>query len=100
MAEASVTRAPEIVGNHVQVVGTMDRTDWHKGVESRGQRADVANRMYFFEDVWIFEVDPLGRCPAIPQPATRTDRPPDRVPDVSEDIPLETAGAPRPAQKH
>ena len=39
-------------------------TDWQQGVESRVQPTDVADRMYLFEDVWEFEVDPGGWYPA------------------------------------
>ena len=52
MAETFATRAPDIVGNEYQVIGTMDRADWRDGVESKIQPTDVADRMYLFEDVW------------------------------------------------
>lgn len=60
MAGTFETRAPEIVGNKYQVIGTLDRADWKEGVQSKVRAADMLDRVYVFQDVWDFEVTPGG----------------------------------------
>lgn len=63
MAGAFESRAAEIIGNKYLVMGTMDRADWKEGVQSTLRPRDALDRMYMFEDVWNFEVDPGGWYP-------------------------------------
>ena len=66
MATAFETRAPEIVGNKYEVIGTMDRRDWRENVGVETPPVDILDRMYVFKDVWYFDVDPGGWYPATP----------------------------------
>lgn len=66
MAAAFETRAPEIVGNKYDVIGTMDRRDWREGAGVEIPAMELLDRVYVFEDVWHFDVDPGGWYPAEP----------------------------------
>ncbi len=72
MAETFATRAPDIVGNEYLVIGTLDRADWREGAQSMLRPAEVIDRVYVFEDVWDFEVDPGGWYPACSRSAAPT----------------------------
>ena len=64
MAATFETRAPKIVGNKYEVIGTMDRQDWREGAQAATPPADILDRVYLFEDVWHFDVIPGGWYPA------------------------------------
>jgi len=64
MAATFETRAPEIIGNAYEVIGTMDRTDWREGAQAATPPVETLDRVYVFEDVWHFEVEAGGWFPA------------------------------------
>jgi hypothetical protein len=64
MAATFETREPKVIGNDYEVIGTIDRADWCAGAQAATPPVEVLDRVYVFEDVWRFEVEPGGWYPA------------------------------------
>jgi hypothetical protein len=49
-------KKPDVVGNDYLVLGTLDRPDWKKGVETPVAAQDIVEQLHDFKDVVKFEV--------------------------------------------
>ncbi|MCC5655091.1 hypothetical protein LC609_36110 [Nostoc sp. XA013] len=63
MAATFIQTNPQIVGNNYVVMGTVDKKDWKEGDKNLLSPSEMLGRIYFFKDVWNFEVIPAGWYP-------------------------------------
>jgi len=64
MAARLSLEIPEIIGNEYLAIGTLDKKDWREGNRGGITSSELIDRMYVFEDVWDFNINPARWYPA------------------------------------